>query len=299
MSEHSAGAAISAFCNVWKASIEQVLATVGVVSPNVLVVELSAPSALPEGQSEKSAMVRFGGAGCLKGGLAWVAEKAVALQLAQALMSEPTDPSASFSETHLEAFAELLRQVAGLTATAWKQEVACETELVFQAGSTEAFASTQGATYRVSGEKFPEISLQLLLDGDLCAALVALPSPGEGAASADAQVPADRQIGAAPPQESNRRLPPLPPSLELVLDAEMPACIRLGTREMLVRDVAALVPGMVVELNRMVHEPMELLVANRSLARGELVLVDGRLGLRITQVAGLEERAAVLADHVV
>lgn len=292
------GIAISAFCRIWKASIEQVLASLGVASPSVVASEPSAQKAPSDEQSEKCVTVQFDGAGSLKGRLAWTAEKQVVLQLAQALISEPTDPSVSFSEKHLESFAELLRQTAVLTVTAWNQQVGCEAELVFRAPSTEPFASVHGANYRVSGEKFPEVSLQLLLDADFCVALAALPSQSEHAASADSQEPADREIGAASAQNTNRRLPPLPPSLQLVLDAEMPACIRLGKREMLVRDVAALVPGMVVELDRVVHEPMELLVANRSLARGELVLVDGRLGLRITQVAELAERAAVLADNI-
>ena len=293
------GIAISAFFKIWKSSIEQVLTTLGVVSPSVFASEPSAPKSRSDEQLEKCVTVKFDGAGSLKGRLAWIAEKPVVLQLAQALMSEPTDPSVSFSETHLEAFAELLRQIAGLSVTAWKQEVGLEAELIFQAGSVEGFAPSQGATYRVSGEKFPEVSLQLLLDSDFCAALNALPFQVEPAAPAVLQPPTDRETSAASAQEINQRLPPLPPSLELVLDAEMPACIRLGTREMLVRDVAALVPGMVVELNRMVHEPMELLVANRSLARGELVLVDGRLGLRITQVAELAERASVLAEQTI
>jgi flagellar motor switch protein FliN/FliY len=70
--------------------------------------------------------------------------------------------------------------------------------------------------------------------------------------------------------------------------------LRFGERQLLLRDVLELSPGSVVELDRHVKEPAELLVTGRVVARGEVVIVDGNYGLRITEVAPASTRAEVL-----
>ena len=73
-------------------------------------------------------------------------------------------------------------------------------------------------------------------------------------------------------------------NLELLLDVELDASIRFGQKEMLLRDILDLRSGAVIELERTVSEPAELLVAGRVIARGDVVVVDGNYGLRITEV---------------
>ena|ERR1700679_2633886 len=73
-------------------------------------------------------------------------------------------------------------------------------------------------------------------------------------------------------------------NLELLLDVEVDACLRFGQREMRLREILDLQAGSVVELNRQLHEPVELLVAGRVIAHGEVVIVDGNYGLRITGI---------------
>jgi flagellar motor switch protein FliN len=103
-----------------------------------------------------------------------------------------------------------------------------------------------------------------------------------------APVPPTAQGGAeATPARS------LPSNLELLLDVELEATIRFGERELFLRDIFALMPGSVVELNQMLNEPAELLIAGRRIARGEVVVVDGNFGLRVSEVASRSERAAV------
>jgi flagellar motor switch protein FliN/FliY len=72
---------------------------------------------------------------------------------------------------------------------------------------------------------------------------------------------------------------------ELLMDIELDASLRFGVREMPLRDVLALVPGDVVELDRHVNEPADLVVGDKIVARGEIVLVEGNFGMRITEVA--------------
>jgi flagellar motor switch protein FliN/FliY len=74
-------------------------------------------------------------------------------------------------------------------------------------------------------------------------------------------------------------------SLALLYDIELDATLQFGSREMPLRDVLELGPGDVVELNRHISEPVDLVVGDRIIARGEVVVVSGNFALRITEVA--------------
>ena len=78
--------------------------------------------------------------------------------------------------------------------------------------------------------------------------------------------------------------------IELLLDVELEAAIRFGCRELTLSEVVELGPGDVVELDRHVADPVDLIVADKIVARGEVVLVDGNFGLRVTEVAAPRKR---------
>ncbi len=279
---------IAQFCRVWTESFAHVLGQLGVVSPAITSTEPAPAKALSSEELGVTISVFFKGGGVLKGDLVWVAEKPAALQLAQLLMSEPPDPAAEFSDTHRDAFAELLRQVAGQTATSWKQVAGGETEIAFQAATDAVFVPAQSTTVKLSGEKFVELSLRFFVNSVLFDALAVsppLPPPPARPVPEAQEVPSPTQpslVGA------------VPLNLELLLDVELEATIRFGEREMLLRDVLGLMPGAVIELNQTVNEPAALLVAGRLIARGEVVVVEGNFGLRITEVASRGQRAELL-----
>ena len=75
-----------------------------------------------------------------------------------------------------------------------------------------------------------------------------------------------------------------PGSLKLVMDVELNVSLRFGQRQLPLREVLELTSGSVVELDRMVDEPVELLLDGKVVARGEAVIVDGNYGLRVTEV---------------
>jgi len=74
--------------------------------------------------------------------------------------------------------------------------------------------------------------------------------------------------------------------LEAVLEVDLPLVVRFGRAVMPLRDVADLGPGAVVDMGRAPDEPVELLVGERLVARGEVVIVAGNYGVRITEIAG-------------
>jgi flagellar motor switch protein FliN len=79
-------------------------------------------------------------------------------------------------------------------------------------------------------------------------------------------------------------------SIELLLDVELEATLRFGCRELPLSEILDLGAGDVVELDRHVTDPVDLIVGDKIVARGEVVLVNGNFGLRVTEVAAPRKR---------
>jgi flagellar motor switch protein FliN len=73
-------------------------------------------------------------------------------------------------------------------------------------------------------------------------------------------------------------------NLQLVMDVELNVTLRFGQRQLSLREVLELTSGSVIELDRQVDEPVELLLEGKVIARGEAVVIDGNYGLRVTEV---------------
>ncbi len=81
-----------------------------------------------------------------------------------------------------------------------------------------------------------------------------------------------------------------PQNIEILLDVKLPVAIELGRTEMSIRDILELGAGSVVELTKLAGEPVDLLVNNKIIARGEVVVVDENFGLRVTSLISPEDR---------
>jgi flagellar motor switch protein FliN/FliY len=77
---------------------------------------------------------------------------------------------------------------------------------------------------------------------------------------------------------------------DLLMEIELDATLQFGSRELALKDVLALGLGDVLELNRHVNEPVDLVVGDRIVARGEVVIVDGNFALVVTEVAAPQLR---------
>jgi flagellar motor switch protein FliN/FliY len=84
-------------------------------------------------------------------------------------------------------------------------------------------------------------------------------------------------------------------NIDRLLDVELDVIVRFGITTVPLRDVVRMGVGTMIELNRAVDEPVELLVNGRPLARGEVVVVDGYYGVRITEIGPASERAEAIA----
>lgn len=79
-------------------------------------------------------------------------------------------------------------------------------------------------------------------------------------------------------------------NLDVIMDIELLATVRLGSIEMPLAEVLRLGPGSIIEVGQQVDDPVELLVNGRLVARGDVVVVDEKFGLRITEIVSRKER---------
>ncbi len=112
----------------------------------------------------------------------------------------------------------------------------------------------------------------------------AAPPPGVAPAAAAPQAAYHYQPPAAPPP------PDIGGNIDLLMDIELPVIIRIGRTELLLQDILKLTPGSIIELNKAMDDPIDMLVNNKLVARGEVVVVDGNFAFRITEIVSPQAR---------
>ncbi|MBT3514850.1 MAG: flagellar motor switch protein FliN [Nitrospina sp.] len=86
-----------------------------------------------------------------------------------------------------------------------------------------------------------------------------------------------------------------PANLDLILDIPLSVTVELGRSKMLINDLLQLGQGSVIELTKLVGDPLEVLVNNKLVARGEVVVVNEKFGVRLTDIVTPMERVKSLA----
>ncbi|HEY7825806.1 MAG TPA: FliM/FliN family flagellar motor switch protein [Candidatus Acidoferrales bacterium] len=243
--------------------------------------------------------------GSLAGEQAFELSRADGLRFAQMLMSEPLDAVAAFTPAHADALNEIFRQFAGLAATACKTRFSGEAAFEWTATTAPEWPAAAKSSWIFAAPQTPPLQWTMLLSASLLAALeaaapvaAASSAPASSSAAPAAKSTANAAQNATPAIPAAARAgiekysvpSDAPANLDLLLDVVLDASLRFGQREMLLRDILELRPGSVIELNRNVQEPAELLVGGRVIARGDVVIVDGNYGLRITAITKPRER---------
>jgi flagellar motor switch protein FliN len=83
-------------------------------------------------------------------------------------------------------------------------------------------------------------------------------------------------------------------TMDLLYEVELPVSVSFGRARLPLKEVLKLTSGSIVELNRTVSEPVEVIVNNCVIARGEVVVVDGNYGIRVTQILSRRDRLRTL-----
>jgi flagellar motor switch protein FliN/FliY len=85
-------------------------------------------------------------------------------------------------------------------------------------------------------------------------------------------------------------------NIEMLLDVDIPVSVRVGSTRMFLKDIISLGPGNIVELEEYADEPVELIINDKVIARGEVVIVDGYFGFRVKEIVSRAERIQKLKD---
>jgi flagellar motor switch protein FliN/FliY len=206
----------------------------------------------------------FVAAGSLRGEMSLRIPRVAVLALGQLFLQQPHDESAEFKPDHREALEELLRRMAGQVASALNPRWG-DVQMRVEPGP----APTWSAAARGWLASAPSAPFRLLLEWQVSSALVAALRPiAEKTPSGESASGAATSAG----------------KFDLLMDAELDVTLRFGKRSMLLREVMELDAGSVVQLDRQVQEPVDLLLAGRLIARGEVVVVNGNYGLRVLEI---------------
>lgn len=126
-----------------------------------------------------------------------------------------------------------------------------------------------------------DIGAALAAAGSQAANMDPPPSPGGGPGGSSAgssNAPAARPGG------------PQVQSLDFILDIPLKVTVELGRSKMAIRDILQLAQGSVIELSKFAGEPLEVLVNEKLIARGEVVVVNEKFGIRLTDIISPVER---------
>ncbi len=190
----------------------------------------------------------------------------------------------SISAENKEALEELLRQVAGLAATALAATVGGEVQLHLSASAAPSWSSDAIVCLRTRDEAGTAITLEIQISPALAAALHVSVQATDAAPTLAPSLTSAAPPTSGQPSPPSATLPAPSSSYRRLMDVGLDVKLRFGTRRMLLRDVLALSAGVVVELDNTLHSPVDLLLDGRLIAQGEVVVVDGKYGLRITDV---------------
>jgi len=83
-------------------------------------------------------------------------------------------------------------------------------------------------------------------------------------------------------------------NIAMLMDIKLPVKVRIGHKRMLLRDIINMDIGSVIELSQLANEPLDILVDNKKIAEGEVVIVDGNFGVQITSIGSRKERLETL-----
>src|SRR5579862_1028145 len=181
--------------------------------------------------------------------------------------------------TYLEIVNQSLAGVASAIATRVRKEISCAPGL---AGPPGALSGVNAYAFEI---KIGEQALSILVVFNGAVSMLCndqAPPPAKMAPEERAQLSTPSKKAA------------IAGSMDLLLDVELPVSVSFGRAQLMLKDVIKLTTGSIVELNRALSEPVEVIVNNCVIARGEVVVVEGNYGIRIKQVISRQERLRTL-----
>jgi flagellar motor switch protein FliN/FliY len=242
--------------------------------------------------------------------------------VADLMMGGEGSPAQELSELHTSAIAEAMNQMMGSASTAIAEMAGRRVDisapqvrtLDLSVDSTLDELGIRAEMVRTSFQlrvgELLDTTLMQLMPIDFARALVgglmnpSEEAPGAGAPAAEAAAD-DRHLQALPappvarpvtfPSLDDAQADPGGSDISLLLDVPLQVTVELGRTQLKIRNVLELVPGSIIELDKLAGEPVDVLVNGKPIARGEVVVIDEEFGVRITDVASHAKRLRGLA----
>ncbi len=260
-------AELKAWFEAWQTCAQTVLSQ---VTGQPVMFEVSAE---PLAAADSDLLYTVVAGGTLRGEMTLRMPADAGTRLAQRFLQETEPAPSEPSPEHKEALEELLRQIAGQAATVLAAAAGGEVQFHVAASAAPSWSSAATVCLHTRDEAGTPVTLELQVSAALATALQPRPE--------------------APRAQALSPLPPPPPpgdaSYDRLMDVGLEVKLRFGSRRMMLREVLALSAGVVVELDTHINSPVDLLLDGRVVAQGEVVIVDGKYGLRVTEV--LEPRS--------
>jgi len=206
----------------------------------------------------------------------WLALGQRTLRAAGIETAEPADARNTYLEILTQSLAATAQSIGALLA----KEVACER------GAERAAAGLAVERFGVT-LRFPdgELNLTVGLSASLLAALATPPAASDrAAAEVDTAVASSAPAPGAPGSTVTAK------TMDVLLDVELPVSVSFGRTQLPIKEVLKLTTGSIVELNRSLNEPVDVVVNNCVVARGEVVVIEGNYGVRIHQIVSRQDR---------
>ena len=186
--------------------------------------------------------------------------------------------TAEVRKTWLEILGQSLAAVTRALGSILGHEVTSGT-------GVEAAPGPEVVEWASAGITFPETPASRVLIGFNPPLISVISDPLAVAGGLDANDSAP-DLDEAPPSGAVA----VPRTLDLLMDVELPVSISFGKAHLPMKDVLKLTTGSIVELDRAINEPVDVLVNHCLIARGEVVVVEGNYGIRIQQIASRNDR---------
>lgn len=183
-------------------------------------------------------------------------------------------------DTYVEILSQVLSGMAQAIGARMQREVVCA-----KGSEIPAIPSaSEGFSFEIS---YPDSGLPRIFAA-FAAGLIRVVQNAESSAEAELQpVPAPDPAVSVPEGTPSK-------TLDLLLEVEMPVSISFGRAELPLKDVLKLTSGSIIELNRSISEPVDVIVNNCVVARGEVVVMDGNYGVKIHRIVSAQERLRTL-----
>ena len=263
------------FMQLWATSASHVIGRVVSRAFQIEVTE-EAPAGTLEA-AETDIYLTITVAGSARGEMSLRLPANVAHDMARAFSGQANAENKELTAEDRSALDELFRQIAGHVSTTAKEKW---NELPITVASGEAPTWSPGASgwlCSAAGTPFA-IAIEWRLSAALTTSLQAVRQASPSASQSPPSSPATNESSAS--------------NYDLLMNVDLELTLRFGEREMLLRDILELGAGAVIELDREVEDPADLLLDGRLIARGEVVIIDGNFGLRVTEVVPVSQAMA-------